>query len=208
MEFDGRWGGSPAPSYKMSLLSRHLPPGLATAIGGFGIGLLTAPADIAQPQRDVLLFGLVVIVFSMVGAVFTFMNLVFQTAQGTENLSSKALRLPLGFQIIALAVGLISFAILIAIRLAGQMPYASMTVRDANAAVATALSDMPKRSRVLKIDRVDVIRGLSTSDSSGVVWFVSAIVCAPTNCTGKGSQREVDVMIDAASGKTRAVAGR
>lgn len=182
--------------------------GIATAIGGFGIGLLANPADITQPQRDILIVGLIVIVFSMVGAVFTFMNLVFQTAQATENLSSSALRLPLALQIVALAAGLILFAILIGVRLASQMSYSSMTVRDANAAISTAMAILPKGVRMMKISRVDVIRGLSTSDSTGLVWFVSAIVCAPRSCATERSRREIDVIVDAASGSPRIVAGR
>jgi hypothetical protein len=181
--------------------------GIATAISGFGIGLLAAPADVSQPQRDILIIGLIVIVFSVIGAIFTFMNLVFQTAQATENLSSDALRLPLALQIVALAVGLILFAALIGARLASQMPYSSMTVRDANVAVATASSIIPRHLRILRINRVDVIRGLSTSDSNGTVWFVGAIVCAPRRCAKEASQREMDVIIDAASGRSRIIAG-
>jgi hypothetical protein len=155
-----------------------------------------------------LIVGLFVIVVSMIGAIFTFMNLVFQTAQATENLSSDALRLPLALQIVALAIGLILFAALIGVRLASQMPYSSMTIRDANAAIARASSVIPKRLRIVRINRVDVIRGLSTSDSSGVVWFVGATVCAPRKCAKEASQREIDVIIDAASGNPRIVAGR
>lgn len=181
--------------------------GIAATAGCFGIGLLVSPAEIAQGQRDLLLIGLGLIVCSVTGAIVTFMGVVFTSVANSEYESWRAFRIALAFQNIALVVGLIVFAILIVIRFASQMPYSSMTVRNANAAVATALLSVPKGTRILKIDRVDVIRGLSTSDSSGIVWYVSIIVCGPRECSGTGSPREMDVMIDAASGKS-IVAGR